>query len=145
MLPLSLSLFLPPSLILVTHKCLGPNAKAPMKEQWPFLIGSCPDKRQVNLACEGAGPSPPSQLGRHSLTASRRRGGRGTGGWIDGDSTWMALSSALGSMPDRGEKRFPYSHQNDTNDNWKNKKSGGRLTSGGEFVGILCKLCTSGS
>lgn len=56
------------------HKCLGQNAKHPMKEQWPFLIGSCPDKRQVNLACEGAGPSLLSTS--QTLTASHWRGGR---------------------------------------------------------------------
>lgn len=90
------------------HKCLGRNAKRPMKEQWPFLIGSCPDKRQVNLACEGAGPSLLSTS--QTLTASHWWGGRRgerekkKGVWIDGDWTWMALSSVLGSMPDYREQ-----------------------------------------
>lgn len=37
--------------------CLRLKCKTPMKEQQPFLIGSCLDKKQVNLACEGARPS----------------------------------------------------------------------------------------
>ena len=79
--------------------CMRLKCKTPMKEGWPFPIGSCLDKKQVNLACEGARPS--SQLSRHSWQPLVR--GKKKKGWIDVDWTWMALSSVLDSMPDRKE------------------------------------------
>lgn len=53
--------------------CMRLKCKRPMKEHWPFLIGSCLDKKQVSLACEGARPS--SQLSRHSWKPLVRKKG----------------------------------------------------------------------
>lgn len=47
------------------------KCKTPMREWWPLLIASCLDKKQVNLACEGARPT--SHLPRHSERTKKKK------------------------------------------------------------------------
>lgn len=83
--------------------CMRLRCKAPLKELRPFLIGSFLDKKQVSLACEGAGPS--SQFCRHSWQPLVRGGKR---------LNWFGLNMngfKLGTWLHARLKRTGFHHQ----------------------------------